>query len=554
MVSSIYQGSPRGAAGMVFALAALSLLVAAGCGEDSSSVPSTTAEHRSIDEYGNNVQHPDWGAAGARLLRMAPAAYDDGVAAPAGSDRPNARAISNAILAQNESIPSRAGLSGFVFQWGQFVDHDLNLTLLGTPAEEFDIPIPKGDPTFDPNGTGDMFLPFQRSKYDPSTGTDRNNPRQQVNELTAFLDASGVYGSTEDRALALRTLSGGTLRTSDGNLLPLNTLGLPNVDNGTAHPEQYYAAGDMRANEQPGLTAMHTVFLREHNRWCEDLARQHPTWDDERLYQEARRRVTALVQVITFKEFLPALLGPRAPSVEGPYRPEVDASIANEFSAALYRVGHSMLPPELPRVENDGTPAPEGPLPLAEAFFLPSNMSQPGEIELTLKGLATLTQQEIDSKAVDGVRNFLMGDPIAGVMLDLTSVNIQRGRDHGIPAYNQLRVAAGLAPKQSFADISSDAQVQQAFASVYATVDEVDPWVGAIAEDHAPGAQVGELIATVLADQFTRLRDGDRFWYRRDPAFSATELAALEATRLSDVIRRNTSLTNLQDNVFLAHQ
>jgi len=524
-----------------------------GCGESDEGAPPMPA-YRTIDEQGNNLSHPQWGAAGARLRRMAPAAYADGVSAPAGPDRPSARAISNAVLAQSESIPSHAGLSGFVFQWGQFVDHDLDLTALASPPQEFDIPVPPDDPIFDLTNTGTAVLPFLRSKYDPATGTGSDNPRQQVNDITSFLDASMVYGSSDDRARALRTLSDGKLRTSSGNLLPLNTLGLPNGDNGSAHPEQYYVAGDVRANEQPGLTAMHTLFMREHNRWCDVLAQAHPAWSDEALYQEARRRVSALVQIVTFKEFLPTLLGPFAPSVDGVYKLDVDPSIANEFSAALYRVGHTMLPPELPRVDNDGTPAPEGPLPLAEAFFLPSNMSQPGEVELTLKGLATLTQQEIDSKVVDGVRNFLVGDPIPGVVLDLTALNIQRARDHGLPSYNQLRAALGLATKSSLAEISSDTQVEQAFASVYVSIDDVDPWVGGISEDHAPGAQVGELIAAVLADQFIRLRDGDRFWYRRDPAFSAGELADLEATRLSDVIRRNTAITDLQDNVFIAGQ
>ena len=541
-----------GARAPLLMLAVIPLALAAGCGGDDGGQSATVAEHRSIDEQGNNVAHPQWGAAGARLRRMMAGAYADGVSAPAGPDRPSARAISNAIVAQSSSIPSRAGLSGFVFQWGQFVDHDLDLTDLASPGEEFDVPVPAGDPTFDPAGTGAAVIPFLRSKFDPTSGTALGNPRQQVNDITSFLDASNVYGSSDERAQALRTLSGGKLRTSDGDLLPLNTLGLPNADNGAARPEDYYVAGDLRANEQPGLTALHTLFMREHNRWCDELAQAHSSWSDEQLYQEARRRVSALVQIITFKEFLQALLGPFAPSVEGAYEPDDDPSIANEFSAAAYRVGHTMLPPQLPRVENDGTPAEEGPLPLAEAFFLPLNLGQPGEIELILKGLATLTQQEIDNKVVDGVRNFLMGDPISGVVLDLPSLNIQRGRDHGLPSYSAARVAVGLAARSSFAEISSDPEVQQAFATVYASIDDVDLWVGGISEDHAPGAQVGELIATVLADQFTRLRDGDRFWYRRDPAFSASELAELEATTLADVIRRNTAISNLQENVFVA--
>jgi len=529
-------------------------VLAVSCGHDSESAVPAMPESRSVDGQGNNVEHPQWGAAGARLRRLMSAAYADGVSAPAGPERPNPRAVSNAIVAQSTSTPSQAGLSGYVFQWGQFVDHDLDLTGLAAPPEELDIPVPPGDPTFDPQSSGTAVIPFLRSNFDVGTGTGPDNPREQVNDITSFLDASNVYGSSRTRAEALRTRSGGKLRTSDDDLLPLNTLGLPNVDNGAVHPDQYYVAGDLRANEQPGLTAMHTLFMREHNRWCDVLAAAHPAWSDEQLYQEARRRVSALVQIITFKEFLPTLLGPFAPAVEGAYRPDIDATIANEFAAGLYRVGHTMLPPELPRVENDGTPAAEGPLALADAFFLPSNLSQPGELERILKGLATVTQQEIDSKVVDGVRNFLVGDPLSGVVMDLPSLNLQRGRDHGLPSYNQARVGVGLAARPSLAEISSDEHVQAAFESVYASIDDVDLWVGGISEDHAPGAQVGELIAVVLADQFTRLRDGDRFWYRRDAAFSASDLAELEATRLADVIRRNTTISNLQDDVFIAHQ
>jgi len=539
---------------LLLALAACPLATATGCGDGHEGGAVTTAEPRTINGQGNNLSHPLWGAAGTPLRRMAPVAYADGVSAPAGPERPSARAISNAIMAQAEPIPSRAGLSGFVFQWGQFVDHDLDLTALGSPPEEFDIVVPSGDPTFDPAGTGEAIIPFLRSNYDAATGTGTDNPRQQIDDITSFLDGSGVYGSSDQRAQALRTLNGGRLQTSVGDLLPLNTVGLPNVDNGAPHPEQYYVAGDLRANEQPGLTALHTLFVREHNRWCDVLAEEHPAWSDEQLYQEARRRVSALIQIITFKEFLPALLGPLAPSVEGPYQPDVDATIANEFSAALYRVGHTMLPPDLLRIEDDGVSAPEGPLPLAEAFFLPSNLASPGELERILRGLATLTQQEIDSKVVDGVRNFLIGDPVSGVLLDLASLNVQRGRDHGLPTYNQMRATLGVGAKASFADVSTDPDVDRALASVYKSIDDVDLFVGAISEDHAPGAQVGELVATVLRDQFERLRDGDRFWYRRDAAFSASELTELEATRLSDVIRRNTTITNLQDNVFLASQ
>ena len=135
-------------------------------------------------------------------------------------------------------------------------------------------------------------------------------PRQQLNEITAWVDGSNVYGSNQERADALRTLDGtGKLKTSDGNMLPFNVDGLPNA--GGSGPN-LFLAGDVRANEQLGLTAMHTLFVREHNRLAEKIGAQRSNWDGDRIYEKARQLVGAQIQVITYNEFLPALLGKRA--------------------------------------------------------------------------------------------------------------------------------------------------------------------------------------------------------------------------------------------------
>ncbi len=186
---------------------------------------------------------------------------------------------------------------------------------------------------------------------------------------------------------------------------------------------------------------------------------------------------------------------------------------------------------------------------LQHAFFVPYNLAGSNELEYFLKGLASDEQQEVDMHIVDDVRNFLFGEPIPGGF-DLASLNIQRGRDHGLPGYNAVRTAFGLAPKASFADISSDPAIQTGLQSLYASVDDIDPWIGALSEDHLPDSQVGELITYGLAEQFRRTRDGDRFWFLRDPDLSANDLSWLMSLRLSDIIRTNTSITNLQDNVF----
>lgn len=509
------------------------------------------AEDRSYDGSGNNLLNPTWGTAGANLMRMAPADYADGMYAPSGGSRPGARAISNAIVAQSVMIDDSRVLSSFVFQWGQFVDHDLDLTEAADPMESMPISIPMGDPIFDPSSTGTQTMMFARSAYDPATGTAPGNPRQQINAITSYIDGSGVYGSSEDRALALRTMSGGRMKTSGDDLLPLNTMGLANGTGGNPNAALFFAAGDVRANEQVGLTAMHTLFLREHNRLADDIATANPAWTDEQIFQRARKIVGAEIQVITYNEFLPALLGTMAPSATANYDPNIDSTVATEFSTALFRVGHTMLPPELLRIRNDGSEAPGGPIALRDAFFLPGNIADGAELGYLLKGLATQCQQQVDQLLVDDVRNFLFGEPMPGGF-DLAALNIQRGRDHGLPDYNTVRMAYGLPAVTSFADITSDVDLQAALASVYTDVNDIDAWVGALSEDHIKGSGVGPLVAAALADQFSRARDGDRFWYANDGEFSAADIAMLESTRLSDIILRNTDITNLQGNVFFA--
>ena len=488
---------------------------------------------RSIDGTGNNQANPDWGSVGVSLLRLAPAAYSDGASAPSGASRGSAREISNLVIAQGGSIVNDRALTDMVWQWGQFLDHDIDLTHAASPVEPLPIEVPIGDLFFDPEGEGGKTIMFFRSAYDDFTGVDDSNPRQQVNDITAFIDGSNVYGSDDETAASLRSFEGGRLRTSDGNLLPTDDGG-------------FFLAGDVRVNEQAYLTAMHTLWMREHNRLADQLASKHDDWDDERLYQESRIRVAAQMQVITYGEFLPALLGRHnVPRYNG-YNPKVNPGIANSFSTAVYRFGHSMLTSELLRLGENGQPIAAGNLSLADAFFNPQLIKDTG-IDPYLRGQASQAAQEIDCRLVDDVRNFLFGDPGDGGF-DLASLNIQRGRDHGLPSYNAVRVTFGLEPATSFADVSSNEDLQKELAEAYDDVSNIDVWVGGLAEDHVRGASVGELMLTAMLDQFTRLRDGDRYWYRR--TLSRDEADRIERTRLSDVIKRNTDIHNIQSDVF----
>ena len=495
---------------------------------------------RSIDGTGNNLIDPSLGSAGTPFRRMVDSAYGDGLSEPAGGQRASARLISNLVCNQVGSMPNIEGLSDMVWQWGQFIDHDFDLTREGQ-GEAFNIAVPKGDSMFDPSATGEAEIELMRSAA--AEGTGEQGPRQQVNEITSFIDGSMIYGSTKERSAALRTFQNGGLKTSEGDLLPMNEAGL---DNAGGSSPTLFLAGDVRANEQSGLTTLHTLWVREHNRIAREIALAKPFLVDEAVFQRARRIVVAEIQAITFREYLPALLGGDAIPAYSGYDSSVDPRISNLFATAAYRYGHTQLPTELKRVNSDGSESSAGNLPLREAFFNPQPILDEG-IDSILMGLVTNVSQEIDNHLVDDVRNFLFGPPGSGGF-DLAALNIQRGRDHGLADYNSIRQRLGLEAKTSFEQITSRESLQESLAQVYGSVDDVDVWVGALAEDHLPGAAVGELVYHVVRDQFLSLRDGDRYWYEK--TFQGDDLVKANQTRLADVIARNTSLTGLQDNVF----
>ena len=540
---------------------------------------ATAIEIRQIDGTGNNLVNTINASANSELLRLLPAAYDDGVSEPrggaSGTSLPSARAISNALAAQSVVMPSARGVSSWLWQWGQFIDHDLDLTGSNS-AEPFNIVVPMGDPSFDPAAEGNKLIHLDRSIFN----TAGSGPRQQINQITAFIDGSNVYGSDALRAADLRAFDGsGKLRTSNAAngevLLPFNTSGLENAMPGPGTAADFFIAGDIRANEQIGLTATHTLFMREHNRLADEIKSRLDSGIDPLLssmrdsailaignginnqgdfiYEAARKVVGAQIQKITYDEFIPVLLGDNALPTYSGYDESVNPGITNAFSTAAFRVGHTMLPAALLR-SHDLDISSANSIALRDAFFNPQEIINNG-IDTLLIGMLLQPAQEVDTRIVDDVRNFLFGHPGAGGF-DLASLNIQRGRDHGLASYNDYRELYGLGRATDFTDITAgDLELAALFSSVYGgDIDAVDLWVGGLAEQHYNGGMVGETFWRILADQFARLRDGDRFAF-----LNAAEMEDLlmidpmfeQHTHLNDIIERNTSYTGMPETMFM---
>ncbi|MEM8709925.1 MAG: peroxidase family protein, partial [Planctomycetota bacterium] len=519
-------------------------------------------EVRTIDGTGNNLGDPAMGSTFTPFRRITSVAYEDGAGMPAGEGRPSARRISNAVFAQDGSIPAESGISDLFWQWGQFLDHDITETPTADPVESFPISVPTGDVWFDPAGTGTQEIPLSRSFPLYLSGI-----REQINVLTAWIDASQVYGSDEERAAALRTNDGtGRLKTSAGDLLPFNEDGLHNAPSDDA--TNFFLAGDIRANEQVGLTAMHTLWVREHNYWAERIAEEDREYQDGRrdgsgrgdggrgggrrltqddlrgggsppltgdqIYELARAMVSAEMQIITYREWLPILVGPDVLGLDSVYRPELEAGISNEFATAAFRIGHTMLSPDILRVDRRGDMISAGHLSLADAFFAPHEIIATG-IDPVLRGQTAQNAQALDLMLIDEIRNLLFGPPGSGG-LDLGSLNLQRGRDHGLPSYCQARRDLGLGAPAGFDAMNGNPAVIRELTQVARTPEDLDLWVGGLAEPAVDGGLVGETLQAILVEQFLALRDGDRLWYSRQLSSDLVELA--EEQSMERVLRR----------------
>ncbi|TDH59380.1 peroxiredoxin [Dankookia rubra] len=491
-------------------------------------------EFRSLDGSGNNLAEPSTNAIDTAFIRLADPVFAD-------ADRglvagPNPRVISNVVVGEGDAdIPNPQGLSGMMYAWGQFIDHDINLTADSRTAEPIFITIPQDDPTFPGGG----FIPMNRAAADEYG--------QPINALSGWLDASMVYGSSAEVADKLRG-EGGHMLTSDGNNLPVGLID-PTGENGFSTAQIGHLAGDERADENPSLTGLQTLFVREHNYQVDRLHAADPCLDGETLYQMARAIVTAEIANVTYSEFLPHLLGDLAPGPWQGYDASADPRMAVEFAGAAYRFGHSTVSPETEKLDEFGEPG--GTSELRDAFFQsPDLFAADGGADGMLRHLSADLAQAMDARLVPDLRNFLFDPPVG---IDLAAINIQRGRDLGLPHLNEMREALHLTPYHDFGEITDDAGTVAALRDVYGSVDQVDLWTGGLAESVMPGAFVGETFGVIIADQFARLRDGDRLWWENQGFDAATE-EAIRHTTLSDLILRNTDTHYLQDDVFTYYE
>lgn len=337
--------------------------------------------YRTMDGTCNNLGNPHWGAANTPLRRLSPPEYENGFSTPRGWTKgllhnnyelPSARLVSSRIIS-TKTITNDADFSHMLMQWGQFLDHDLSHTVQAASLNRFSngiackdsctseqpcfpIEIPQNDTKFAEHAShfagNRVCIEFVRSSAvcgSAETGylMQRVIQREQVNQLTSYIDASNVYGSSDQDAFDLRdrTSSGGKLKIHTNvnhpkGLLPFNLDAPMDCQRDNTSQVGCFFAGDYRANEQLGLLAMHNLWVRQHNRLADGLREVNRHWSGEQIYQEARKIVGAQMQHITFAQWLPYILGPVGMRLLGEYSgydETVDVSVTNEFATAAFR-------------------------------------------------------------------------------------------------------------------------------------------------------------------------------------------------------------------------
>ncbi|BES92212.1 Animal haem peroxidase [Nesidiocoris tenuis] len=547
-----------------------------------SNVECRPGKYRRHDGLCTNLRHPTWGATNTPFTRLIGPLFSDGITAPrissSGNQLPRSRIVSR-TMHPDEGFHDHAG-TVLIVAWGQFLDHDYTLT--ATPEDQLthnepeecckrpphlknpycmEIEIPEDDYYY--HKFGQKCQDFVRGFPAVRPGC-RLGSRVPFNRLTGVLDANTVYGTTEVFSRHLRSGLGGKLRMNPvfaeyglKDLLPLK-VDIPDEGCTRTNRSQYcFEAGEIRVNEQLVLACMHTLMAREHNRVAHALAQVNPHWDDETLYQESRRIVIATVQHITFNEFLPILLGKEVMDKFGllltkegywdGFDPEVNPNVIDAFSAAAFRVGHTLLPTAVERWSKAHKFIASKRL--SDLIRRPYDLYRAGVMDEYIMGLVNQVAQAVDDSVTQEVTNNLFKKPGKEFGLDLVAFNMQRGRDFGIPGYVEFRKFCGLPEAHTFDSLfgaMSNSTINR-YTTIFDNPNDVDLWSGGVSERPLPGSMIGPTFGCIIATQFSYARRGDRFWYElpnQPSSFTPEQLQEIRKVTMARVICDNTDLVD----------
>ena len=544
-------------------------------------IQNCSAAYRSTDGTCNNVANPLRGASNTALRRLLPAEYEDGIYIPIGANQtingdpfagpwPSPRLISQRII--RDAIIINPGFSMLFTVFGQslaidsnrFGEYNTSQCALScnniTENLPFCIPmsVEPDDPTYGNNSVnqgrclimrraiGACMTPFN-STFDQA--------RQQINQITHYLDASGMYGNNDAEATAVRLFTGGQLRQSARNEtykgdLPI----LPEDKRFGSNPPFFFFAGDRRVENIVHQINIYTLLYRLHNSIVGQLAEINPCWDDEKLFQEGRKIVVAIWQVVIYREYLPLLFGDQFDTYIGDYTgydPSVDASVPHSFATAAGRFGHSMFQSDTDRVDSEGNMLPVGLLDLKDAFFNPTEYYRGGGLDPLVRGMLRDRSRELDQFLTIVLTTQLFPADNATLGSDLATRNIQRAREHGVPPYRRWqRYCQDMHGVNASFTSGVDAEIRSVYGE-YGYANGIDLWVGGLSEEKLPGTIFGPTFACMVGRTYSDLRTGDRFYWENPSMFNAAQRESLSQMTISKVICENAdNIPNIRRSAF----
>ena len=565
---------------------ASSLNASESCTDPSNMKCNPNELYRSADGSCNNLVHPDWGKSFTPYIRILPPEYGTRVTATGiplyddfpprtksvtGKDLPSSRRVSFTVDPDIKVLEPH--VTTMLMSWGQFIDHDITgaattrlpngmaIRCCGQDVESdlslrhpacFPIPVPPDDPIY--SVRRQTCMNFVRSAAAVQADC-QPGPREQLNQLSAFIDASHIYGRTRQEQMEVRSFKSGQLKISvihGHSFLPQRNIpGCKVLQlDPTSQPGSCFFAGDRRVNENVGMAGLQGLFLRHHNKIASGLENLNPSWSDEKLFQEARRIIIAQIQVITYREFLPVLLGEKTITDFGlslvdsgyteDYDENINPGIGNTFSAAAYRL-HTLVQARF-QLWNPFV----GKLDAVNVSFTnnsPSILFKKQGFTQLLNGMSIQELWAFDRFFTNEVSHKLFRDPgTTNLGLDLVSINIQRGRDHGIPRYTQFQSFCGLPQVNSWNDLSvfMTTDTIKSLMSVYESVNDIDLYAGGSAERTMEGSAIGPTFACLISEQFKRLKIADRFWFENQKdnpyPFTPEQLSEIRKTSLAGVL------------------
>lgn len=544
-----------------------------------------SAEFRSIDGTCNNLHSPFFGATNTEFARLLVPDYGDGVStlrlAENGDPLPNARDVSRLVHGSNQDgqNPNSLTLSVLFMNVGQFLDHDISLAeAQGVDCEPpeseeneecINIEIPHGDETFLSRDI--TFIEVEREAFlQPKTYCDLV-PREQINIITTYLDASNVYGSSVDVANSVRDAGGLLKVTKHPQDCTLQDL-LPPIEGNegciTVDPfRPCMLSGDIRNNENQGLNSVHTIFMRRHNVIARFLG-QMTDFDAERIYQVARKILGAQFQYIVFNEFLPPLLSQQnidrfdlrlgtGFNYSTCYDKTINPGVSTAFAVAAYRFGHTLVPEIFSRPSQgffetycEHCSDKKNFLPITvRDFGNPHYLYDAGSggVDAILRGLIQNATSALDGRFSTSVQENLIRGP--GDLSDLVAINTVRSYERGLPGYTAFRRFCGLRPVNNFRQLRNRAGfTNEATANlrrVFTSVHDIPLFTGGLLEGrNEDGGLMAPTFQCLLAEQFRALKCGDRFWHENEPRSDIkTENTALTPCQLREI--RKTLLSKI---------